>query len=231
MEGSCMMRKSLVLFASVVTAAGPAAAGVVVNEIMFNPSTALGDDADFEWVEIYNDGSSSVDISGWTMTDLDSGSGAVVPAGTTISAHGYMVFARDDASFTGHYGSSVPLISWTGSWGSGIGNTSDEVVLLDAASATVDSVSYDDTTAWGSDYGDDNTYADCDGDGASLERLMPAGSSIDPDNWDSSVDEESGIPDENWSGHNESHGTPGEDNSITIISTQSRTWAGIKTLF
>jgi len=225
------MSKCLVLFASVVMVAGPASAGVVVNEIMFNPSTALGSDADFEWVEIFNNGSSPVDISGWTMTDLDSGSGAVVPAGTTIPANGYMVFARNATAFTAHYGSSIPLIAWTGSWGSGLSNTADEVVLLDASNTVVDSLRYDDSTDWGSDYGDDNTYADCDGDGASLERLLASGSSVDPDNWDSSVDEASGIPDVDWPGHYESHGTPGAINSITIISTQSRTWAEIKTLF
>ncbi|MDM7992064.1 MAG: lamin tail domain-containing protein [Candidatus Fermentibacter sp.] len=225
-----MSGKGLVLASALAAVfSGAAAADVIINEIMFNPSTALGDDTAFEWVEIHNNGSSSVDISGWTMTDLDTGSGAIFPAGTSIPAGGYRVLARDAASFVGHYGGSVPLIDWTGSWGSGLSNTEDEVLLLDASSAVVDSLMYDDTTAWGSDYGDDNTYADCDGDGASLERLDPADPSTDPGNWDSSIDEASGIPDANWSGHDESHGTPGAVNSISIISLESQTWAGIKT--
>lgn len=225
------MRLVILVCSSVLLAALPAAAGVVVNEIMFNPSTALGDDNNYEWVEIFNNGSSPVDISGWTLTDLDSGSGCIVPGGTSIPASGYLVFARDAASFTSHYGGSVPMVAWTGSWGSGLSNTADEVVLLNASSTTIDSLSYDDSTDWGSDYGDDNTYADCDGDGASLERSNPSGSSTDPDNWNSSTDEASGIPDANWAGHDESHGTPGEQNSITGVSLESDTWAGIKILF
>ncbi|HRY61578.1 MAG TPA: lamin tail domain-containing protein, partial [Candidatus Fermentibacter sp.] len=148
-----MSGKGLVLASALAAVfSGAAAADVIINEIMFNPSTALGDDTAFEWVEIHNNGSSSVDISGWTMTDLDTGSGAIFPAGTSIPAGGYRVLARDAASFVGHYGGSVPLIDWTGSWGSGLSNTEDEVLLLDASSAVVDSLMYDDTTAWGSDY-------------------------------------------------------------------------------
>ncbi len=211
--------------------AGTAASGVVVNEIMFNPSVALGDDNAFEWVEIYNDGGSAVDISGWILTDLDSGSGAIVPAGTTIPAYGYRVFARDAAAFTGHYGGSVPLVSWTGSWGSGLSNTNDDVVIMNSDSVVIDQVPYEDSTDWGSDYGDANTYSDCDGDGASLERIGPAGGSSDPANWDSSTDEDSGFPDADWPGHDESHGTPGAQNSVFGSPLYSETWAGIKYSF
>jgi hypothetical protein len=214
-----------------ILAAGVASSGVVVNEVMFNPSQALGSDNSYEWVEIFNNGSAPVDVSGWTLTDLDTGSGCIVPAGTTMAAYSYLVFARSDTDFISHYGSGVPLVTWTGSWGSGLSNDADDVVLLNAGSAVVDSVSYDDTTAWGSDYGDANSAADCDGDGSSLERIGPSGESNNPDNWESSVDEDSGFPDADWPGHDESHGTPGAQNSVYNSELSPSTWAGIKHVF
>ncbi len=219
------------MIAAAALTAASSQGGVVINEIMYNPSATLGDDNLFEWVEIFNNGASAVDISGWIMTDLDAGSGCIVPAGTTIGAYGYLVFARSASDFTGHYGSGVPLVAWTGSWGAGLQNSSDDVVLMNADSVIVDQLTYEDTTEWGSDYGDTNSYSDADGDGASLERISPSGISTDPANWESSTDEASGFPDANWEGHYESHGTPGEENSVSSSGLDSRTWAGIKSSF
>lgn len=55
---------------------------IVITEIMYDPN---GDDAGKEWVEIYNAGTSAVDIGGWALRDLegDSRSGSI-PAGTFI---------------------------------------------------------------------------------------------------------------------------------------------------
>jgi hypothetical protein len=225
------MKTGLLLVATAAFLAGASFADVIVNEIMFNPSTTLGDDNYFEWIEIHNDGASAVDISGWIVTDLDPGSGCIAPAGTSIAAGGYLVFARSSSDFTAHYGAGIPLVAWTGSWGSGLNNTSDDVAIILADSTVIDQVPYEDTTEWGSDYGDDNSFADCDGDGASLERIDPAGPASDPANWDSSIDEASGFPDANWEGHDESHGTPGAVNSVSTIGLDASTWAEIKAVF
>lgn len=225
------MRVGVFLIAASMLFAAAVHAGVVINEIMYNPSVTLGDDNLFEWVEIFNDGASAVDVSGWILTDLDAGSGCIVPAGTTIGAYGYLVFARSASDFTGHYGSGVPLVAWTGSWGAGLQNTSDDVVLMNADSVTVDQLAYEDSTEWGSDYGDANSFSDADGDGASLERISPSGTSTDPANWESSTDEASGFPDADWEGHYESHGTPGEENSVSSSGLDPGTWAGIKSSF
>jgi hypothetical protein len=219
------------VFLSAFLLAGASTAGVVINEVMFNPSATLGTDNLYEWAEIYNDGSSPVDISGWILTDLDTGSGCIVPAGTTLAGYSYLVFARSSADFVSHYGTGVPVVAWTGSWGSGLSNDADDVVIMDSDSVTIDQITYDDSTDWGSDYGDENTDADCDGDGASLERISPSGTSNDPANWESSVDEDSGFADADWPGHDESHGTPGAQNSVYGIGLDPTTWAGIKHVF
>jgi thiamine phosphate synthase YjbQ (UPF0047 family) len=41
-----------------------ATAAVTINEIMYDPD---GSDTNREWVELYNDGGSSVDLSAWEI--------------------------------------------------------------------------------------------------------------------------------------------------------------------
>ena len=66
------------------------AVSVVVNEMELNPPEGGAD-----WVEIYNPGNESVDISGWTVTITDNswvGKFPPVSAGTIIPAQGFYVF-------------------------------------------------------------------------------------------------------------------------------------------
>ena len=43
-------------------------ARVLINEIMYNPS---GSDSSHEWLEIYNNGTYSIDIGGWKFYEND----------------------------------------------------------------------------------------------------------------------------------------------------------------
>jgi hypothetical protein len=67
----------IIIFISGMAVARPAWATVQINEIMPNPS---GDGK--EWVELYNDGGGSVDLTGWTLTNKD---GVVKMLGGSIS--------------------------------------------------------------------------------------------------------------------------------------------------
>ncbi len=77
---------SLILIAILsMTAAG----AVVINEMELNPPEGGSD-----WVELYNSGNDSVDISGWTATITDGGwVGKLQPAptGTIIPPKGFYV--------------------------------------------------------------------------------------------------------------------------------------------
>ena len=42
---------------------------IIINEIMYNPSGSLGPDDKYEYVELYNRGSTPVDLSGWVLRD------------------------------------------------------------------------------------------------------------------------------------------------------------------
>ena len=64
-------------------------ADVIINEIMYNTP---GNDN--EWVELYNDGESAVDLEGWWMVDDDDAHPALVfPEGYSIPAGGYFTVA------------------------------------------------------------------------------------------------------------------------------------------
>jgi hypothetical protein len=64
-------------------------ADVKINEYLMAPQTAYTS----EWIELYNPKSSAIDIGGLYLDDLAGGGGApkLIPAGTTIAAHGYYV--------------------------------------------------------------------------------------------------------------------------------------------
>lgn len=65
---------------------------ITINEFMANPS---GKDEEDEWIEIYNDSDSIVDISGWQLDDIASGSKPFVfPQNTLIAPKSYLVFSR-----------------------------------------------------------------------------------------------------------------------------------------
>jgi hypothetical protein len=75
-----------------------AKASVVINEMELNPPSGGAD-----WVELYNSGNDSVDISGWTSAITDGswkGKFPAVPAGTILPPLGF--FVLDGQSLWNH---------------------------------------------------------------------------------------------------------------------------------
>jgi Lamin Tail Domain len=64
---------------------------IVINEIESSGGTP-GD-----WVELFNAGTNAVDVSGFVFRDNNDASSYVIPAGTTVSAGGYLLI--DEAQF------------------------------------------------------------------------------------------------------------------------------------
>jgi len=78
---------SIVLFLP----SSPIYAGVVINEFLPNP---VGDE-NGEFIEVYNSGDASEDISGWKLDDAsDVGSPYTIPSGISISSHGFITFGK-----------------------------------------------------------------------------------------------------------------------------------------
>jgi hypothetical protein len=116
---------------------GPAFADLVINEIMQNPSAVS--DSNGEWFEIYNPEGPAVDINGWTMRDdgtnshlISNGAPLMVPAG------GYLVLGNN-ADSTANGGVTIAY-QYSGFF---LGNSDDELVLLDVSSIEIDRVNWD----------------------------------------------------------------------------------------
>ena len=77
----------------------PVAQGAVaINEIMYNPTAPNA-----SYVEIYNNKSSSFDLSNWRLD----GVGYKFPVGTYLSGHGFLVLGKDRASVANAFGVQV----------------------------------------------------------------------------------------------------------------------------
>jgi len=109
-------------------------ADVVINELMAsNDSAASDEEGEFDdWVEIYNTGTTSIDLSNWTLTDdINELDKFTFAEGTIFNADSYLVVWADNDSEQGALHAEFKL--------SADGET---VYLLNEAQELVDSVAF-----------------------------------------------------------------------------------------
>ena len=102
-----MYKKIFLVFSCLVFLFGfrMAKASIVISEIMYNPS---GDDTKREWVELYNDGDSIVNISSGSASSawrFDDGSSSlhIINSQLSIPAKGFAILASDKSTFVSEY--------------------------------------------------------------------------------------------------------------------------------
>lgn len=115
-----------------------AAATLVITEIMKDPSAAA--DSVAEWFEVYNAGASDVDMAGFELKD-DGSDSHTVAGSVVVRAGAYAVFANTDHLAGGVTVDYVYGTRWY------LGNSADELVILDNTGVEVDRVDY--TSGWG----------------------------------------------------------------------------------
>jgi cardiolipin synthase len=162
----------------------PVANHVLISEVLYDPS---GDDAGQEWIELYNPTASTVTLAGFRLGDaVNSGDyerlyqfpdGAQIGPGETLviaqtatgfRSLGYTTQTDPDYELS-NTDTNIPDLIPT-NWGDGdfaLGNSGDEVLLLDAGGVAVDVVVYG-----GGSYPGVTPFADLTGvyGGDSLER-------------------------------------------------------------
>lgn len=109
-------------------------ADVVINEIAWMGTQTSAND---EWIELYNSGSSSVSLDGWTLNASD-GSPSIDLIGT-ISANGYYLLERTDDT-------TVPGISAGVIYSGSLSNTGETLILKDNNEIVIDTVNM--TSGW-----------------------------------------------------------------------------------
>jgi len=154
----------------------PAAAEVVINEIMYN-SDAM---PDIEFVELYNSGPAEVNLTGWFLLDDDLAH-TPCPLVGLLAPGEYLVVASDNADFATLYPgvSNLNINAFdSGGEGFGLGNSGDTVNLFADEDELHDTVTYDDSSPW---------PGSPDGSGPSLELINPTLDNEDGGSWDPSL--------------------------------------------
>ena len=193
-----MIRPSIRLAFLLLALFTTARADVVINEIMYHPSS---ENPAEEYIELYNSGVAPVPLTGWQFTN---GVTFTFP-NVSIAAGGYLVVAANQAAFTAKYpGVANYVAGWTGQ----LSNSANRITLTDALLVKMDEVSYSDDGDWGqrerdnpADFGHRGWgwNSDADGLGKSLELINAL------------FDNNQG---QNWKPSTTAQGTPGVANSV-----------------
>ena len=109
---------------------------IVINELHYNP---LSGDAEF--IELFNNSTESVDLSGWTIDAV----GLKIAYGTVILPGQSIVFTDNLLRFKSQYNGNILL---GGQYSGGLNGAGERVALLDAAGNLQDVVEYSDSGAW-----------------------------------------------------------------------------------
>ena len=131
---------------------------IVINEINYK-SSEVHDAGD--WVEIYNAGSQSADLSGWILQDANADNKFAFPQGTIIYSGEYLVVCGNLSKFNAVYPSVKNVV---GEFAFGLGSDADIVSLFDMKGAKIDQVVYSSTSPW---------TTEPNGSGTTLELVNP----------------------------------------------------------
>lgn len=144
---------------------------LIITEIHYNGNDGIGfPDANYEYVEIYNNEATAVDLTGYSFIGIT----YTFPAGSSIAPGEYIIVALDPPFFTGN-GYQV-----FGPFTGALGNSGETVTLLESNGVAVDEVPYDDIAPW---------PTSPDGAGPSLELIDIALDNSIGSNWQASCDD------------------------------------------
>jgi len=142
---------------------------IVINEIMYHPYLNR---KDLEYIELYNRGSETVDLSGWSFAD---GVDFVFRLGTTLGPGEYLVVCRSQRDINKMHRIQNAIGNYTGS----LENGGERIELVDVMGNVVDEVRYAPGGRW-------PIWAA--GWGSSLELIDPGQDNSIPSAWAASDD-------------------------------------------
>ena len=158
---------------------------IVINEVMYAPTSP-----NKEWFELYNLGTSAVNVQNWKWRDaaISNPVRTITTLSVTVNPNDFVIICEDSTNFRSAYPGVTALVIQSIGWNA-LNNTGIEnIVLYNSSSVTIDSLTYNNT--WGAGSGN-----------YSLERKNPAGPTNQQSNWGQCIDP--------------NKATPGRANSLT----------------
>lgn len=120
----------------------PSDVDIVINEICCaSPSEFDAGD----WIELYNNGTDSVDLSNWILKDSKDGHIFIIEEGSSIAPEGFMILCTDSIKFKQIY---PTIVNVQGNFEFGLDQKGDAVRLYNNFVVLVDSLTYDNQFPW-----------------------------------------------------------------------------------
>jgi len=158
---------------------------IVINEINYNS----GDEYDTDdWIEIYNNGDQTVDLTGWIIQDGNAENHFTFPAGHILYPEEYCVITNNISKFRSVYPSVTNSV---GDFIFGLSSGGDIVYLYDNEGDMIDKVNFGAQSPW---------PASPNGTGSTLELKAPSLNNEQAGNWSAG----------------KLGGTPGYQNSVVV---------------
>ncbi|MBC8173189.1 MAG: CotH kinase family protein [Chitinophagales bacterium] len=141
---------------------------IIVSELNYNSDGTLNGG---DWVELFNNGTVAIDMSGMKMYDQNDINYFEFPLGTIIEPETYLLITEDPALFTTIYPS---IINPVGGLPFSFSNSGDNILINDLDGNEIVHFSYADSLSW---------PRGADGTGRTLELLNYDSDINDPANW------------------------------------------------
>ncbi len=123
-------------------------ANLVINEVEYDP-TQTGNDNRYEWVELFNNWTGTIDLTGWTLTEKTASStNTYTFTWWNIPAWWIYLIVNETSDFQVNYPSIVPDLDLPWSIFFRLGNSWDFLELRDDSSNLVDRVEWENSWAW-----------------------------------------------------------------------------------
>lgn len=114
---------------------------VVISEVYYDVDATHGSEPANEWVELFNASANPVDLNGWKLQD-ESGLFDTIATSSLVIAPNAFLLITNSTTTPSFWANFTPVVFLNSPIGNALGNTQDSVVLMNAASTTIDAVSW-----------------------------------------------------------------------------------------
>ncbi|MEO6166730.1 MAG: lamin tail domain-containing protein [Chitinophagales bacterium] len=141
---------------------------ITFSEVNYHPDSTISSGS---WIELFNYGTSNIDLTGWYLKDDNNTNSFVFPGGTAINAGERLVVVTDIDKFTERF---PGVANYIGEIPFGFGNNGDQVRLFDNTFTLKVFMEYADSLPW---------PEAADGGGRTLELIDETQTPDDAGNW------------------------------------------------